>query len=83
MKEIAIWVIGCLALPLVLLPATKAFHKHPELFGLTPLSVSAKESVARDELLQRAKKCRFSVDPKTLNPKKLNDAVADCEASLK
>jgi hypothetical protein len=33
--------------------------------------------------LQRAKKCRFSVDPKTLNPKKLNDAVADCEASLK
>ena len=80
------WIAAAVALPLVLLPMVRAFHRNPELFGLNvkPQTASAAAvDISRDELLKRAAACQYSEDITKLSTKKINDLVAECEAGLK
>ena len=81
------WIAAAVALPLVLLPMVRAFHRNPELFGLNikPQTATAAQSKKqaippRDELLTRAAACQYSEDITKVDDKTLNDVVAKCEA---
>ena len=76
------WIAAAVALPLVLLPMVRAFHRNPELFGLNvkPQTAMASAIPPREALLKRAAACQYSIEIAKVDDKKLNDLVAECEA---